>query len=543
MDGIFPSYVMSILYRAMWQAGSEDLIKKSGHEFRSWVIGKHAGLEVPDSGESATDRADVRVTEGQSELGAIKRWVLHEDDGKSRWITTLSAMHEHGAPEGWVWIDVENVSTSYTERVDVASPRLARTLLNTLPSSHRGPLTLKASEMKLGPREMADFLALLQHPERDLPIVVFSPDYGADPQTTIERARRAALTLSGLCQVHLLVPQGEAKFRSTLGHDLAVWAGACRIYLPGVNLDSPDPRRHRYFLLRNLGTHPRAAGLRIANYLSSFVTRQRAPDAYVKLRSLLDPDLQSTIDELWEEVERQTEENKQLDDDRRNIEGSYIDAATEVEELNNQLTTVRHEYIQLWTAAEAEGVLNKIESRLRNEESSNKETTSEPKSCSEAAALAREHLPNISLPESACKDLDRLDQAIEVSAWAKAAWRGFVALDTYARITDAGGGGFHQWCASSGHPHAWPANSKKLAMVESETVRQVDKLREARELPVSNRVHHSGRVFMEAHLKIATGGGPLAPRIYFFDDTAGSTGKIHIGFFGPHAHMPNKQTN
>jgi hypothetical protein len=48
---------------------------------------------------------------------------------------------------------------------------------------------------------------------------------------------------------------------------------------------------------------------------------------------------------------------------------------------------------------------------------------------------------------------------------------------------------------------------------------------------------------MLSHIKVAEGGGPLAPRIYFYDDTRGPTGIIHVGFFGPHRHMPNKSTN
>ena len=534
---------MSILYRAMWQATSEDLIAVSDREFRSWVSGKHPRLEVPARGESQTDRADVRVTEGVGDQGAIKRWVLHEDDGESRWITTLTAMHEHGEPEGWIWIDLENVSSAYLERAKVASPRLTRTLLTELPTSHRGPLALKQSEIPLGPREMGEFIRLLQHPERDLPMVVFSPDYRADPNTTIQRAKKAALTLAGLCQVYLLVPQGEGDFRSALGQELAVWTGACRVYLPGVNLESPDPRRHRIFLLRNLGARPIDAGLRIASYLSSFVARQRAPGAYVTLRNLLDPDLQSTIDELWEEVDRQSEEIKQLDDDKRNLEGSYLDGATEVEELNTELKAVRNSYTQLWNAAEAEGMLDQIASRFQDQPLNDQIPAPEPESCSELAQLARTHLSNICFPESACKDLDRLDQAIEASSWAKAAWRGLIALDTYAGSDATGDGGFYQWCTSSGHPHAWPASSKKLAMAESESVENHERLRQARDLPVDNRVHHSGLIYMQAHLKIASGGGPLAPRIYFHDDTAGRTGKVHIGFFGPHSHMPNKKTN
>lgn len=48
---------------------------------------------------------------------------------------------------------------------------------------------------------------------------------------------------------------------------------------------------------------------------------------------------------------------------------------------------------------------------------------------------------------------------------------------------------------------------------------------------------------MLAHLKISEGGGSLAPRVYFHDDTGGATGKMHIGLVGPHYLVPNKSTN
>ena len=44
----------------------------------------------------------------------------------------------------------------------------------------------------------------------------------------------------------------------------------------------------------------------------------------------------------------------------------------------------------------------------------------------------------------------------------------------------------------------------------------------------SAEVDASGAVTMLSHLKIAEGGGDLAPRIYFYDDTGGSTGKQYL---------------
>jgi hypothetical protein len=48
---------------------------------------------------------------------------------------------------------------------------------------------------------------------------------------------------------------------------------------------------------------------------------------------------------------------------------------------------------------------------------------------------------------------------------------------------------------------------------------------------------------MVAHLTVAEGGGAQIPRIYFLDDTKGVTGKVHIGFFGPHRFVPNAGAN
>lgn len=535
---------MSLLYRAMWQADAVQLIETAHHEFGAWVLDKHPQIEVPDAGESEAPGADVRVTKRDSEEGRIWRWVLHEDDQRDRWITTMTAICDSQAAEGWLWIDVEHVSHTYlVDSVKVASPRLARNLLAALPSSHHGPLQLQAEEFPLGPVEMDHFFEQLEHPDRQLPMVVFSPDYEADPSLSIERARRAARTLAGVCQVHLLVPPGEDEFRARLDSTLGVWAGACRVYMPHLVVESPDPRRHRYFLARNLGRRAGDAGFKISRYLSPLMARQRAPSAYVELRHLLDADYQAQINELFDEWERQTEQNEQLEGQLRNTEDSYTDALAEIEDLNILQAQMQRNLTDVWRAVEASGAQNSVEHHLYDDPDEDGTSDLElPDSCSKAAELARLHLPNISFPEAACHDLPRLDQAIESSAWAKTAWRGFVALDSYAKTATAGAGGFYQWCVSSG-ASSWSASPKKLAMVESDSVRQDATMRQARELPVDPRVDSSGVVFMEAHLKVSEGGGPLAPRIYFCDDTGGDTGKVHIGFFGPHDYMPNKSTN
>src|SRR5207245_11163516 len=127
---------------------------------------------------------------------------------------------------------------------------------------------------------------------------------------------------------------------------------------------------------------------------------------------------------------------------------------------------------------------------------------------------------------------------VESNAWGQTAWRGFRAWHAYAtdQANGANLGSFWDWCSTSMHSLSWPATPKKLSMKESDTVENNAALRDARVLPVSTEVAPDGVIYMPAHLKIATGGGSLAPRIYFHWDAPG--GKIHVGFFGPPKYMP-----
>lgn len=79
-----------------------------------------------------------------------------------------------------------------------------------------------------------------------------------------------------------------------------------------------------------------------------------------------------------------------------------------------------------------------------------------------------------------------------------------------------------------------------IALKESETTSKSDKFRRARTFVVHPDVDPSGRIYMEAHIKLTPGGSP-SPRIHFYDDTSGATGKIHIGWIGDQ--LQNQSTN
>lgn len=114
-------------------------------------------------------------------------------------------------------------------------------------------------------------------------------------------------------------------------------------------------------------------------------------------------------------------------------------------------------------------------------------------------------------------------------------WDGARALNDYARAQHTGaftGGGFHEYIRADlpADYRRWP--DKQYAATESEDVRSNPKYERHRQLPVPRSVHRSQRVSMYAHLKCGQR-GLVSPRLHFHDDTR-RTGKIYIGYIGPH---------
>ena len=155
-------------------------------------------------------------------------------------------------------------------------------------------------------------------------------------------------------------------------------------------------------------------------------------------------------------------------------------------------------------------------------------------------STARQWLHHIVIPKSAERDLKSLDQAEKSSIGARKAWDSLRALNEYAQRRGDFRGGFKEWCDSDCPIYRW--NSNALAMNEGKQVMKERKLRDTRLFGISGAVTADKKIIMQPHLKIQEGGGENIPRIYFYDDTRGDTGKVHIGFIGPHRLVPNTLT-
>ncbi|MFC4900844.1 hypothetical protein ACFQVD_41420 [Streptosporangium amethystogenes subsp. fukuiense] len=166
----------------------------------------------------------------------------------------------------------------------------------------------------------------------------------------------------------------------------------------------------------------------------------------------------------------------------------------------------------------------------------------EPGGLVEVLAEARESLRHIGVGDTygAAARLD-LEHHIQCRTWAAKAWDALRALDDFAGARSGGrfAGGFYDWCAGDS-PGRRTIPTGMLSMRESKSVVTRAKFSAPRRFAVPPEVHPSGRILMESHIKLRPVGYP-APRMYFHDDSAGSTGRIWIGYLGDH--LPNTRTN
>lgn len=225
-----------------------------------------------------------------------------------------------------------------------------------------------------------------------------------------------------------------------------------------------------------------------------------------------------------------SKERNELRDDLERLEEELLDTQADLEESELEVARLRNQLRALVVGDANTGDAQQVN-----------DLSCEAGSLSEALALARDRLSKVVIPAGVERDVDDIDNHVNSRSWGDAVWRGLRALHCYAEADFDGN--FKQWCEVSGHAWGWSASDKKLALRESETVENNRRFTEQRRFPVDEAVDPSGSVVMWSHLKIAQGGGPLAPRVYFYDDTRGPTGKIHIGFVGPHKYTENTRTN
>ena len=466
------SRVVSLLYRAIWNDDREDLVASALGAFRGWVTGKSdGGLVVPDDGRTvgttvvrtraadgpwvelkqpAEATVDQAVSSGHGPVAGVVLASLVEtrDDG-SRWTTTLRSWScrepadaDSGEGSGWLWVDVEAVTSESLAGTVTGVPRVVRDLIDAGQSPRRRcvPLTVSASRYQ-GEEGAEELAGLLSHTDRDLPMAVFSDDPAVTrppdgPAFYDDVVARAAARVLGMAAVAVVDPAASNALNKILSRRHGVWGGAVRIYLPGLDpATDRDEWRHRYVPREQYLRYRDTAATLLARAVGPAAAARRAPDSYDAAKALLDGSRQADAGELAVLLGLADEEAAQQRTAAAASEERYFDLLSDHNEVLEDRARVtaaleqsqrRLLYAESLIAATAPG-----DYQLSAAEAAVPVTAATP---SQAAHQAREHLSDhLDLPDTACVDLDQLDAALEAGPWGQTSWQALRSLHAYAR--------------------------------------------------------------------------------------------------------------
>lgn len=538
---------MSILARIQWHDrpcdGIAHYLSDVRASFAAWAT-DGARAELPD-GERTVALADrhrtVRIRSphgrlpgGDADLTSFEGIVWDTMTGAvgtaTRWEVVVRAVGD----DERVDVVVENrVETSDpTRQPPIERPRVVDDLLAIPGAPSLGTSRLLSSPEAIpaiGVPLLVD--KVLRSSGRRLPAIVCTQPNHDDEDAWLTRARLIAERARGIATVFTLDRAAARVLRERLG-GLAAWDGSVRVYSPAPLDQDGDGWRHRYFLLNRFQPSWGPGVDRVIETVAALSARLPAPPTLA----------------VFSPSSRADGDDAAPPDRVPLLEGELADALSQADALREDLEERDSEVNRL------RGHLARLRSRLDEigrpeiywgaKDDPGTDVPDTVQDIEEAVLAAQTYLADdLCLPDGAKHDLDRLVAIPQATVWGDTTWRGLRALAAYARHCreEHFSGGFWEWC-NSGFPESWPATDKKLSMTESETVRNAPKFNDRRLLPVAREVHPSGRTYMYSHLKIAEGGKDLAPRVYFHDDTDGSTGKVHIGFIGPHYLMPNTRS-
>jgi hypothetical protein len=314
--------------------------------------------------------------------------------------------------------------------------------------------------------------------------------------------------LRGMASVFVLSLE-EA--HSRVGHDVVLSDGA-------VVLSKPDESSIVLPALWVRG-HPEAAARRMHRDVLGLRLAEKIPDAFRK--ALVD------LHRAGRGVEEWANEADRLDRELRRVKDELEFVLLTSDEGLAELDRVQRRVAFLERAFRERG-------EVVSEDDEDWEFPDEVNLCIDAMKYAEDLLDGLVISQGATARCSELDEQHSAPITAKRAWRSLRALNDYAQLKADGAwnGNFLQYCQET-PSGCFTFPPSDVALFESERTMDSPRCVEARTFPVPHVVHASGYVVMVKHVKVA-GIGNLAARLHFYDDTGGATGKIHVGYLGPH---------
>ncbi|MBT2398331.1 hypothetical protein J7E89_20760 [Streptomyces sp. ISL-100] len=525
-----------------------DTCAVAERELIEWLRSKAYDPSGLDEGRTEIAPHATLDRDSESGLnGAYSRWRMRETPSATSgtWQSTLVVRAGLPEDEGrtWLQVDIEHQPAREGQHPTRANtPNLVRSLLDRL-EARDGQADVATAPAFIEADDIDDLLGELCDDQRRMPVVVATVPYGKDADGwSREVVEPLFRNLHGLAVLYILTPEAQAKFNAELEYH-PVFGGGVRTYVPGLDPAwKPDAQRHPVMSRRTIesGVH-RAASI-LAALPQRMASRHTLPTALLSVprhRARPRPNpAAADIDQLRTENSALTA----LLDEAERAEAIRVD---EINDLYAELAKtergsdeLRGENEELYDRVkESQRLIRYLRERLES-----------------VGGFATAHTPTdapaISYPTAFADLLDRLDElpyisftgnrkttraldSQSVDNWLYVAWDGLLALNDFARTSAEStvSGDFLNWCKSDASS-VFPFPAAKVAMRESDTVANNGRLRGERMLPVPKAVDSGGRVFMQAHLKIG-GGNTIAPRLHFYDDGPRS-GKVYIGYLGPH---------
>ncbi|MGH9130064.1 MAG: hypothetical protein ACRDY2_14175 [Acidimicrobiales bacterium] len=517
---------MSTVYRTIFTDNRPDLTGGALEVFLQWLDIKGIDIEIPESGRIDKGSAGVEVITAKDIGVEAVQLRLDEENSGQRWSTILTAIATED--QGWIWIDLERVSDdTYGPPPVLAPPGLVRTFLASS-TCRSGSTQLRPNHRTVDEGQVSELIEELLDPDRGVPVIVASRD-NADPLGATTRAAALAVTVIGVANVWALDGLATSALSKELGPDLHIFGGAVRTYLPGMTVPDRYPRRHR-FARRELFVPSAKRGAQVvARAVVGKALAARPPIVFRNRVALLPgfarqaPD----ADALLADLLRTEEERDRLQQD---LESAVLETDMAASEAEEARARVR------WLESRLADAGQYVAGTPTPED----ERPAEASSCSEALELAKVHLDLVIVGDTT-ESADELDQHVKAGTWGRKAWLALRALQSYGRAKASGQmqGNFLQYCrASPSGSEVVP--SEWVAAAENETTTNNPRFRRARTFPVPTDVSSDGEAYMAEHIKLEKGSDP-APRLHFWDDTGGKTGKVYVGYLG--RHLPSFESN
>lgn len=543
---------MSTLYRAVWSdlSATSASLDELRTRVTAWALESHEATPLSEGKHElvVSQERHRGIVHRIISDGAFEVVTTDQTPGDvTEWVTVVRVVAD--ATGLHTLVELSMSSDNLDLRVSVGRPRVVHELLDATAKPQLAGSRVLTEPVSIPANGIDILVDLLANPERSLPLIVCSAPGGERDPSWLRVSGLIASRAEGVANVVTLDNAAVDAFRRAFG-DLAIWGGGIRVYAPGPVTKDSDPWRHRYYLRSRIEEAMRPTVDRIVYSVTQLSTRRRVPavfeafehqvglpadalDGMIPAEDLVAAHEQWTAERAADRAHWESQRD-QFERDMDELRDQQNEIVSELAQASGHLARLKEELLSRGLADVLWGTEHEVQSAIPDE----------VQVTSEAALAAQMYLSEwLVLPDTSIRELEDIDTAPNAYAWGNTTWRGLRALAAYAKDRAEGWnkGDFWQWC-TSGPPLGWPATSKKLSMTESESVQNNDKFRRARVFKVDRAVDDSGEIMMLAHLKISEGGGNLAPRVYFHDDTAGSTGKVHVGLIGPHYLVPNKQS-